>query len=46
MDINQLNYYELYLMVDKNGDGVVNRKEMRSWLKRNINVKLNKAELD
>jgi Ca2+-binding EF-hand superfamily protein len=46
MDINQLNYYNLYLMIDKDNNGVVSRKEMRRWLKRNINVKLNKAELN
>ena len=46
MDINKLNYYELYLMVDKNGDGIINFKELRNWLKRNINVKMNKQELN
>ena len=46
MSIANMNYYELYLMIDKNGDNKVTRNEMKNWLKKNISVKLNKQELN
>jgi Ca2+-binding EF-hand superfamily protein len=47
MSIAKMNYYELYLMINKSGTAkYISRLELKNWLRQNISVKLNKQELN